>query len=72
MEDDQIELFEDDFNKIMVEQKILVKEQNIKYFEEYDSTGERRIRIETHTSVHFPDSAGTRHNPTKSTTVEYL
>ena len=65
---DQYALFDD----VIVEQKILLKEVNIKSFEEYDSTGERRIRIETTTNVHFPDSAGTRHNPTKSTAVEYL
>ena len=59
------------FDDVIVEQKILLKEVNIKSFEEYDSTGERRIRIETTTAVHFPD-CGARHNPTKSTSVEYL
>ena len=49
------------FDDVIVEQKILLKEVNIKSFEEYDSTGERRIRIETTTHVHFPD-CGTRHN----------
>ena len=59
------------FDDVIVEQKILLKEVNIKSFEEYDSTGERRIRIETKTHVHFPD-CGARHNPTNSTSVEYL
>lgn len=52
-------------------EKVLLKEVNTKYFEECDSTGERRVRIETVTHVHFAGS-DTRHNPTKSTTVEYL
>tara|TARA_Y100000389_G_scaffold97995_1_gene94672 strand:- start:28632 stop:28832 length:201 start_codon:yes stop_codon:yes gene_type:complete len=65
--DEQYALFDD----VIVEQKILLKEVIIKSFEEYDSTGERRIRTETTTLVHFPD-CGTRHNPTKSTSVEYL
>lgn len=52
-------------------EKVLLKEVNTKYFEECDSAGERRVRIETVTHVHFAGS-NTRHNPTKSTTVEYL
>ena len=40
-------------------------------YEEYDTTGERRVRVETHTKVFF-DNDDTRHNPTKTYTVEYL
>lgn len=58
----EAELFEED---------ILLKEVNTKYFEEYDSTGERRVRVETTTLVHFKNS-DTHHNPTKSTSAEYL
>ena len=50
----------------------IIKEVSIKYYEEYDSDNMRRIRVETETKNFFPNSDTTRHNPTKSTKVEYL
>tara|TARA_A200000159_G_scaffold84975_1_gene78542 strand:+ start:49 stop:294 length:246 start_codon:yes stop_codon:yes gene_type:complete len=57
-------------NNEPVERRLL-KEVTIKSYEEYDTTGERRVRVETHTKVFF-DNDDTRHNPTKTYTVEYL
>lgn len=50
----------------------LLKEVTKTYESEIDSQGERRIRVTTHVAVHFPQDSGSRHNPTTSTTVEYL
>ena len=50
----------------------LIKEVKQTYEAEIDSQGERRIRVTTHVAVHFPKSDSARHNPTTSTTVEYL
>ena len=53
------------------DERRLLKEVTIKSYEEYDTSGERRVRVETHTKVFF-DNDDTRHNPTKTYTVEYL
>ena len=50
-----------------------IKEVSKQYFEEVDSEGVRRIRVETTITIWFSDSeTGTRHNPTVSSIVEYL
>jgi len=49
-----------------------IKEVQTEYFEEIDDEGERRIRVVTETKIWFSDDSDTRHNPTKSTSVEYL
>jgi len=54
----------------MDDQKVL-KEVNTKYIEEIDSEGVRRIRVVTVTTTWF-DADSTHHNPTKSTSSEYL
>ena len=55
----------------MDNQKVL-KEVITKYIEEIDSEGVRRIRVVTETTKWFGDNVLARHNPTKSTSVEYL
>lgn len=50
----------------------LLKEVTQTYESEIDNDGERRIRVTTKTAVYFPKSNSTRHNPTTSTSVEYL
>ena len=55
----------------MDNQKVL-KEVNTKYIEEIDSEGVRRVRVVTETTTWFCDNVLSRHNPTKSTSVEYL
>jgi hypothetical protein len=52
--------------------KKVIKEVNTKYIEEIDSEGVRRIRVVTETTTWFGDNVLARHNPTKSTSVEYL
>jgi len=42
------------------------------YIEEVDSDGVRRIRVHTETTKWFNDSVDAIHNPTKSTSTEYL
>jgi len=49
----------------------IVKAEKIEYYEEIID-GERRIRKETETLTYFPENASPRHNPTITTTVEYL
>ena len=51
--------------------KRLLKEVNKCYYEEYDSEGIRKVRIETTVLTHFAKS-NTYHNPTKTTKSEYL
>ena len=48
-----------------------IKKVETEYIEEIDSEGVRRIRVVTVTTTWF-DADSTHHNPTKSTTVEYL
>ena len=55
----------------MDNQKVL-KEVNTKYIEEIDSDGVRRVRVVTETTTWFGENVQARHNPTKSTSVEYL
>jgi len=55
----------------MDNQKVL-KEVNTKYIEEIDSEGVRRVRVVTETTTWFGNNVLSRHNPTKSTSVEYL
>jgi len=55
----------------MDDQKVL-KEVNTKYIEEIDSDGVRRVRVVTETTTWFGENVQARHNPTKSTSVEYL
>lgn len=55
----------------MDNQKVL-KEVNTKYIEEIDSNGVRRVRVVTETTTWFGENVQARHNPTKSTSVEYL
>lgn len=55
----------------------LVKAEKVQYFEELSMMGPnqgivRRIRKETETLTYFPENASTPHNPTITTTVEYL
>tara|TARA_R110001592_G_scaffold85505_2_gene252805 strand:+ start:34 stop:198 length:165 start_codon:yes stop_codon:yes gene_type:complete len=47
------------------------KQVNIEYFVEKDSEGERRIKVVTTTTKWF-DTNESKHNPTISTTYEYL
>ena len=42
------------------------------YIEEVDSDGVRRMRVHTETTKWFNDSVDAIHNPTKSTSTEYL
>jgi len=53
----------------------LLKAEKVQYFEELsmmDHEIVRRIRKETETLTYFPNSASTPHNPTITTSVEYL
>ena len=55
----------------------LVKAEKVQYFEELSMMGPnqgivRRIRKETETLTYFPENASTPHNPTITTSVEYL
>ena len=52
--------------------KKTLKEVNTKYIEEIDDEGVRRVRVVTKTTIWFSDNVESRHNPTKSTLVEYL
>ena len=49
-----------------------IKKVESEYIEETDSEGVRRIRVVTETTTWFGDNVLARHNPTKSTSVEYL
>ena len=49
-----------------------IKKVETEYIEEIDDEGVRRIRVVTETKIWFSDDSDTRHNPTKSTSVEYL
>ena len=48
-----------------------IKKVESEYIEETDSEGVRRIRVVTETTTWF-DADITHHNPTKSTSTEYL
>jgi len=48
-----------------------IKQVAKEYIEEVDDDGNRKIRVVTETTTWFSEEAG-RHNPTKSTHVEYL
>ena len=48
-----------------------LKKVETEYIEEIDSEGVRRIRVVTVTTTWF-DADSTYHNPTKSTSSEYL
>jgi hypothetical protein len=48
-----------------------IKKVESEYIEETDSEGVRRIRVVTETTTWF-DTDSTYHNPTKSTSSEYL
>jgi len=54
----------------------LVKAEKVQYFEELSDRGHegivRRIRKETETLTYFPENASMPHNPTITTSVEYL
>ena len=49
-----------------------IKKVESEYIEETDSEGVRRIRVVTETTKWFGDNVLARHNPTKTTSVEYL
>ena len=48
-----------------------IKKVESEYIEETDSEGVRRIRVVTETTTWFATDI-THHNPTKSTSTEYL
>jgi hypothetical protein len=48
-----------------------IKKVETEYIEEIDSEGVRRIRVVTVTTTWF-DADSTHHNPTKTTSTEYL
>lgn len=48
-----------------------IKKVETEYIEEIDSEGVRRIRVVTVTTTWF-EADSTHHNPTKSTSSEYL
>ena len=53
----------------------LLKAEKVQYFEELsmmDHEIVRRIRKETETLTYFPEKASMPHNPTITTSVEYL
>ena len=56
--------------KIM--QRKLIKSEEVQWFEEISTDGERRIRVETTTSVYWKEDGATNHNPAKVTKAEYL
>jgi len=62
----QLDRFEDGVHRE------LVKEVNTKYYAEYDTAGNRCIRVVKEILTYFPRSSETRHNPSKSKSVEYL
>ena len=47
------------------------KEVTTEYFVEKDSEGERRIKVVTKTTKWF-DTSDSKHNPTVSTSFEYI
>ena len=49
-----------------------LKKVETEYIEETDSEGVRRVRVVTKTTTWFSVNVESRHNPTKSTSVEYL
>jgi len=49
-----------------------IKKVEIEYIEETNEAGEKVIRVVTETTRWFGDNVESRHNPTKSTSVEYL
>jgi hypothetical protein len=49
-----------------------IKKVETEYIEEIDSEGVRRVRVVTETTTWFGDNVLARHNPTRSTSVEYL
>ena len=58
-----------------IKDRRLLKAEKVQYFEELsmmDHEIVRRIRKETETLTYFPENASTPHNPTITTTVEYL
>ena len=60
-----------------IKDRRLLKAEKVQYFEELSMMGPkegivRRIRKETETLTYFPENASTPHNPTITTTVEYL
>ena len=48
-----------------------LKKVETEYIEEIDSEGVRRVRVVTVTTTWF-DADSTHHNPTKTTSTEYL
>ena len=50
----------------------LIKSEEVEWFEETSTDGERRIRVETTTKVYFKEDGSNNHNPTKVTKTEYL
>jgi len=60
-----------------IKDRRLLKAVKVQYFEELSMMGPnqgivRRIRKETETMTFFPENAQPRHNPTITTSVEYL
>ena len=53
-------------------EKRLIKETVIKYYEETDSEGNRRIHKDKTETKWFNKKSGSRHNPTISHHSEYL
>ena len=53
-------------------EKRLIKETVVKYYEETDSEGKRRIHKETKETKWFNKDSGSKHNPTISHHSEYL
>ncbi len=49
-----------------------IKRVETEYIEEINDAGEKVIRVVTETTKWFGDEVQARHNPTKSTSVEYL
>jgi len=49
-----------------------IKKVDIEYIEETNEAGEKVIRVVTETTRWFSDNVQARHNPVKSTSVEYL
>jgi hypothetical protein len=50
----------------------LIKSEEVEWFEETSTDGERRIRVETTTKVYFKEDGSNNHNPTKVIKTEYL
>ena len=61
-----------DFDEKSWFKKRLIKETVIKYYEETDSEGNRRVHKEKTERKWFDENSGSKHNPTISHHSEYL